>query len=102
MTGHDQVKKSAFDKLNEDDLQNLKSVVEKPENIADKAFNILKDKSVDNSVRSSAAKALGNLGEAAKPYVKDIADILKDKSVDNSVRYGAAKALGNVQLLRTR
>ncbi|ACC81045.1 HEAT repeat domain-containing protein [Nostoc punctiforme] len=94
--GHDQVKKSAFDKLNEYDLQNLKSVVEKPENIADKAFNILKDKSVDSDVRSSAAVALGNLGEAAKPYVKDILDILKDKSVDINVRSSAAEALGNL------
>jgi hypothetical protein len=39
---------------------------------------------------------LGNLGYAAKPYVKDIADILKDKSVDSDVRYGAAEALGNL------
>ncbi|MEH2281918.1 MAG: HEAT repeat domain-containing protein, partial [Nostoc sp.] len=34
--------------------------------------------------------------EAAKPYVKDIADILKDKSVDSYVRSGAAVALGNL------
>jgi HEAT repeat protein len=49
---------------------------------------------------------LGNLGEAAKPYVKDIADILKDKSVgsnipkdksvDSSFRQSAALALGNL------
>ncbi|MEH2024805.1 PBS lyase, partial [Nostoc sp.] len=43
-----------------------------------------------------AAEALGNLGEAAKPYVKDIADILRDKSVDSIVRRGAASALGNL------
>ncbi|MDZ7955985.1 HEAT repeat domain-containing protein, partial [Nostoc sp. DedQUE09] len=39
---------------------------------------------------------LGNLGETAKPYLKDIADILKDKTVDPSVRSGAAVALGNL------
>ncbi|MEH1950634.1 MAG: HEAT repeat domain-containing protein, partial [Nostoc sp.] len=56
----------------------------------------LKDKTVDSIVRSGAAEALGNLGEAAKPYVKDIADILKDKSVDKDVRSSAAEALGNL------
>ncbi|WP_442937063.1 HEAT repeat domain-containing protein, partial [Nostoc sp.] len=44
----------------------------------------------------SAAEALGNLGEAAKPYVKDILDILKDKTVDSIVRFSAAEALGNL------
>jgi HEAT repeat protein len=94
--GNDGVKKLAFDKLNEYDLKNWPSVVEKPENIAQKAAKILKDKSVDSSVRQGAAYALGNLGEAAKPYVKDIADILKDKSVDSDVRGSAAYALGNL------
>ncbi|MFK0729638.1 MAG: PBS lyase, partial [Gloeotrichia echinulata HAB0833] len=79
--GHDQVKGYAFDKLTEYDLNNLKTVIEKPEDIAKKAVDILKNKTVDAWVRSSAASALGNLGEAAKPYVKDIADILKDKTV---------------------
>jgi HEAT repeat protein len=94
--GNDQIKKLAFDKLNEYDLKNWPSVVEKPENIAQKAAKILKDKSVDSDVRGSAAVALGNLGEAAKPYVKDIADILKDTSVDSDVRSSAAGALGNL------
>ena len=79
--GYDAVKKPTFEKFNEYDLKNLKSVVEKPEDIAQKVFKIFKDKTVDPSVRSDAASALGNLGEAAKPYVKDIADILKDKTV---------------------
>ncbi|BAY32367.1 HEAT repeat-containing PBS lyase [Nostoc carneum NIES-2107] len=94
--GHDRVKKNAFDKLGEYDLKNLQLVFPKPEDIALKAAKILKDKSVDSSVRSSGAEALGNLGEAGKPYIKDIADILKDKSVDSSVRGGAAQALGNL------
>ncbi|MEH2328265.1 HEAT repeat domain-containing protein, partial [Nostoc sp.] len=58
--------------------------------------DILKDKTVDSTVRKGAASALGNLGEAAKPYLKDIADILKDKTVDKDVRYSAASALGNL------
>ncbi|MEH2452358.1 HEAT repeat domain-containing protein [Nostoc sp.] len=94
--GYDGVKKLAFDKFNEYDLKNLKSVFQKPEDIAQKFFNILKDKTVDSRVRSGAVKALGNLGEAAKPYVKDILDILKDKTVDKDFRYGAALALGNL------
>ncbi|MEH2163980.1 MAG: HEAT repeat domain-containing protein [Nostoc sp.] len=94
--GYEEVKKLAFDKFNEYDLKNLKSVFQKPEDIAQKAAKILKDKSVDKDVRSSAASALGNLGEAAKPYVKDILDFLKDKSVDSYVRSSAASALGNL------
>ncbi|MEH2126947.1 HEAT repeat domain-containing protein [Nostoc sp.] len=94
--GYEGVKKPALDKFNEYDLKNLKSVVQKPEDIALKAVKILKDKSVDSSVRYGAAEALGNLGEAAKPYIKDIADILKDKTVDKYVRYLVAVALGNL------
>ncbi|MEH2328894.1 HEAT repeat domain-containing protein, partial [Nostoc sp.] len=94
--GYDEVKQLAFRKFDEYDLKKLKSVVQKPEDIAQKVFNILKDKTVDKDVRYSAASALGNLGEAAKPYVKDIADILKDKTVDSTVRKGAASALGNL------
>ena len=66
-------------------------------------LDILKDKSVDSDIRSSAADALGNMGDAAKPYVKDIVDILKDKSVDSefgirdsTVPISAASALGNL------
>jgi HEAT repeat protein len=39
---------------------------------------------------------LGNLGDAAKPYVKDILDFLKDKTVNAWVRSSAAKALENL------
>ncbi|MFW9259696.1 PBS lyase, partial [Nostoc sp. CALU 546] len=73
---YDGVKQLAFEKFNEYDLQNLQAVIQKPEVIAQKAANILKNKSVESDFRSSAALALGNLGEAAKPYVKDILDFL--------------------------
>ncbi|MBH8554593.1 HEAT repeat domain-containing protein, partial [Nostocaceae cyanobacterium CENA357] len=58
--------------------------------------NFLKDEKVDASVRSDAASALGNLGDAAAKYVPDILNFLKDEKVSASVRYGAASALGNL------
>ncbi|MEH2062939.1 MAG: HEAT repeat domain-containing protein [Nostoc sp.] len=94
--GYDNVKGYALKKLVEYDLKDLKSLGKKPDDVAQKADKILKDKSVDSIVRYGAASALGNLGEAAKPYVKDILDILKDKTVDSIVRSGAASALGNL------
>jgi HEAT repeat protein len=94
--GYNKVKGYALKQLVEYNLKDLKAVGNKAEDIAQKAAKILKDKTVDNDVRSGAASALGNLGEAAKPYVKDIADILKDKTVDSDVRSGAASALGNL------
>lgn len=57
----DQVKGYAFDKLTEYKPQDLKLVVKKPEDIAQKAANILKDEKVNAYVRSSAAIALGNI-----------------------------------------
>ena len=93
---HDQVKGYAFWVFSGYKPQDLKSVVKKPEDIAQKAVTILKDDSVDSDVRGSAAEALGNLGETAQPYVQDIATILKDDSVDQYVRGSAARALGNL------
>ncbi|MEH2364839.1 HEAT repeat domain-containing protein [Nostoc sp.] len=94
--GQNQVKKYALDKLVEYNLKDLKSLVKKPEDIAEKAAKILKDEKVPASVRSGAAVALGNLGDAAAKYVPDIANILKDKKVDASVRNSAAEALGKL------
>ncbi|MBN3941053.1 HEAT repeat domain-containing protein, partial [Nostoc sp. NMS9] len=51
-------------------------------------------------VRSGAASALGNLGDAAAKYVPDIANILKDEKVNAYVRYGAASALGKIKQLK--
>ncbi|MBU7587202.1 MAG: HEAT repeat domain-containing protein [Nostoc sp. TH1S01] len=94
--GHDQVKGYALSKLVEYDLQNLNSVVQKPEDIAKKAAQILKDEKVDKYLRGSAAEALGNLGQAAANYVPDILKFLKDEKVDSDVRGSAAEALGNL------
>ncbi|MBE8968637.1 HEAT repeat domain-containing protein [Nostocales cyanobacterium LEGE 12452] len=93
---YDGVKRYAFNTLAEYDLKDLKALGKKPEDIAQKAAKILKDKTVDPYVRSGAAEALSNLGEAAKHYVKDILDFLKDKTVDPSVRIVAALALPNL------
>ncbi|RCJ27134.1 PBS lyase [Nostoc minutum NIES-26] len=93
--GHDQVKGYALYKLVEYNLKDLKSLVKKPEDIAEKAAKIFKDEKVDANVRSSAAVALGNLGDAAAKYVPDILNILKDEKVDAYVRRNAAEALGN-------
>ncbi|MBD2211506.1 HEAT repeat domain-containing protein [Nostoc linckia FACHB-104] len=97
--GHDKIKGYAFDKLGKYDLKDLKSLGKKPEEITQKAANILKDDKIDSSVRGTAAEALGNLGEAAAKYVPDIANILKDDKIDSSVRGTAAEALGEIRQL---
>ncbi|MEI2577865.1 HEAT repeat domain-containing protein [Scytonema sp. PRP1] len=96
------VKQYALDKLTAYDLQNLKSVGREPEEIAKKAAEILKDEKVDANVRAEAAKALGNLGQAAAKYVPDIVNVnfLKDDKVDANVRAEAARALGNIKQLK--
>ncbi|MFB2976457.1 HEAT repeat domain-containing protein, partial [Microseira sp. BLCC-F43] len=94
--GYDIVKRYAFEQLLKYESQDLKSVLKKPEDIAQKAADFLKDENADVNVRRSAAQALGNLGEAAKPYVKDILDFLKDENADVNVRRSAAQALGNL------
>ena len=70
---YDEVKEYALSKLAGYEAKDLKPLLKKPEDVAKKAAKLLKDKSVDSDVRGSAAGALGNMGDAAKPYVKDIA-----------------------------
>ncbi|MBE9104173.1 HEAT repeat domain-containing protein [Nostoc cf. edaphicum LEGE 07299] len=94
--GYNEVKGSALDKLVQYDLKDSKSLRKKLEDIAQEAAKILKDKTVESTVRYNAASALANLGEAAKPYVKDILDFLKDKTVESTVRENAASALANL------
>ncbi|NEQ68024.1 MAG: HEAT repeat domain-containing protein [Symploca sp. SIO2D2] len=91
-----QVKGYALRQLAEYEAQYLKTVLKQPEDIARKAVNILKDEQVDSDIRSSAAVALGKLGEAVKPYTPVIANILKDQQVDSDIRSSAAIALGNL------
>ena len=71
-------------------------MVKKPEDIARKAADFLKDETVHADVRSGAAYALGNLEEAAQPYIKDILDIIKDETVHAWIRGSTVYALGNL------
>jgi predicted methyltransferase MtxX (methanogen marker protein 4) len=89
--GYPQVQQLAFEKLAEYEAKDLKAVLKKPEDIAQKVAKILKDEKVDASVRGSAASALGNLKEAGAKYAPDIAKILKDEKVDANVRGSAAQ-----------
>ncbi|WP_414621091.1 HEAT repeat domain-containing protein [Calothrix sp. CCY 0018] len=92
--GYPKVQELAFHKLGEYELKHFNQ--QEAKKIAKKAANVLKDEKLDSEVRRSAASALGNLGDAAKPYVKDILAILKDEKVDDNVRGSAAQALGNL------
>ena len=96
---YDKVKGYAFNKLAAYELKDLKTVVKKPEDIAQKVANILKDEKVDSYVRGSAAEALSNFGQAAAQYIPDILKFLKDEKVDSSVRGSAAEALSNIRKL---
>ncbi|WP_298919283.1 HEAT repeat domain-containing protein [uncultured Nostoc sp.] len=96
------VKLYALDKLARYKLQDLKSVLKKPEEIAQKSANILNDEKEYLDVRGTAARALGNLGQAATKYIPDIANILKDEKVKANVRSGAAAALGNLGQVATK
>jgi len=59
--GHDKVKEYALRQLDKYEPQDLKAVLKKPEDIAKKAADILKDEQMNLSVRSSAAEALGKI-----------------------------------------
>ena len=100
--GDPKVQGYAFNQLARYEAQDLKAELKKPEDVAQKAAKILKDENVSPSVRGSAASALGNLGDAAKPYVKDILEFLKDKNVESYVRPSAAYALGNTRRLELK
>ncbi|MBE9129388.1 MULTISPECIES: HEAT repeat domain-containing protein [unclassified Coleofasciculus] len=91
-----EVKKAGFYKLAEYEPQDLKAMLKKPEDIAQKAANFLKDDTVEEFFRRSAAAALGNLGETGAKYVPDILNIIKDETLDPFFRRDAATALGNL------
>lgn len=92
--GYVEVQQQGFWKIREYELKNLDK--QKAQNIAYKAVKLLKDKNVNPIVRSSTVDALGNLGDAAQPYVKDIVEVFKDKNVDPVVRSSSVYALGNL------
>ncbi|MEO1558912.1 MAG: HEAT repeat domain-containing protein, partial [Cyanobacteria bacterium J06632_19] len=59
-------------------------------------FDLIKDKSVEANIRSSAAEALSKMGDANKPYLQDIIDLIEDKSVDLNIRIAAVLPLSNM------
>ena len=89
----------ALGQLAKYDSKDVKAAFKNPEEIAKKAATLLQDKTQDPTVRVSAAVALGNLGDAAKPYIKDLLNILQDKTQDPTVRGGAAVALSKLEKL---
>ena len=88
------VKAQALDQLAGYESQDIRPLV-KQETIQ-KIASLLKDEKQDSDVRGSAAGALGNLGNAAKPYISDMVNLLKDTKQDPNLRYSAAAALGNL------
>ncbi len=76
-----EVKGLVFDRVAEFDGQALRGTLKQPDVLAKKAFDILKDGKINVVVRVRAASALGNLGEASKPDVKDILAFLEDEKV---------------------
>ncbi|MBO3462761.1 HEAT repeat domain-containing protein, partial [Aetokthonos hydrillicola] len=93
--GHSRVKEYAFKQLAEYDLQNLKALGKKLEDIAQKSAKVLKDDKADANLRGYAASALSNFGTAGAKYIPDILTILKDDKADANLRGYAASALSN-------
>ncbi|MEQ9550160.1 MAG: hypothetical protein RIM23_11140 [Coleofasciculus sp. G3-WIS-01] len=94
--GHDQVKGYALGRLARYESQDLQAVLDKPGDIAQKAANILRDKTLDSYIRNSAAGALGNLGEAGAPYIPDIINFIQDETLDAYLPRLAINALVNL------
>ncbi|MBE9116758.1 HEAT repeat domain-containing protein [Lusitaniella coriacea LEGE 07157] len=94
--GYLEVRGYALRKLAEYETEDLLPLLEQPEEIAQKAATLLKDESVDSNIRSSAARVLGDLGEAGAKYAPDILNFLKDESVDSNIRSSAARVLGDL------
>ena len=91
------VQGQAFGQLSKYDWQGMPS--DKVKDIAffvTKAANVLNDKQVAPFVRGKAAEALGNLGDAAKPYISDVIEFLKNVQADSFILSNAARALGNI------
>jgi HEAT repeat protein len=81
--GYPEVQGVAFQKIAGYELKDFDR--HKAENIAKKAVKVLKDKNVKSNIRSSAADALRNLGEAGAKFAPDIPKILKDEKIDQFI-----------------
>ena len=131
---YEQVKRDALSKLDRYEAKDWKPLLKKPEDVVKLLENtsatpfpvedyrlknrrdaesaekrgkqrwVVLERRSNSRVRSNAVEALGNMGDAAKPYVKDIFNIIiKDKFVDSEfaihesiVRSNAVEALGKM------
>lgn len=110
------VQGNALNQLGRYETQELKATLKKPEDVAQRAIKLLTGKNVELEVRRNAVGALKNLGDAAKPYLKDMLELVKDTSFDPGLRYSTLEVFGSlgsaakdhtvmdtyVQLLRSR
>ncbi len=91
-----EVQGASLRRLDEYDTKALQDSPKRTEELAQKAATLFKNSKQDSYVRDEAVGALGNLGNAAKPYTPDLADLLKDKTESYSSRLNTAVALSNL------
>ncbi|BAZ27610.1 putative signal transduction protein containing Nacht domain [Cylindrospermum sp. NIES-4074] len=84
--------KESADLIDKVRLQEYRIELGETEEAIAELLSLLQDKSYE--VRNSAAKALGNLGNASEQVITELLSLLQDKSY--GVRDSAAKALGNL------
>ena len=105
--GYPAIKGEAFKRLSDYDPVFLRSHLQHPKDIAQKAAAIFRDKTQDAVNRKEALGALGVLGEATKPYLQELEDYLKELKEDEDYRkegnenheeieYAVAGALGRL------
>ncbi|MEH2203755.1 MAG: sister chromatid cohesion protein PDS5, partial [Nostoc sp.] len=87
-----QLLKASADLIHEERLREYRAALGEQQEVLAELLGLLKDES--ESVRYSAASALGNMGNASPQVVEALLGLLKDES--ESVHYYAAKALGNL------
>jgi hypothetical protein len=59
--------------------------------------NILKDETMNPSIRGGAAYILGNLGQASVSYIPDLLNFLKDETAEAETRFFATIAWSNIR-----
>ncbi|MEO0967195.1 MAG: HEAT repeat domain-containing protein, partial [Cyanobacteria bacterium J06639_18] len=90
------VQGNALNQLGRYETQELKATLKKPEDVAQTAIKLLTGKNVELEVRRNAVGALKNLGDAAKPYLKDMLELVKDTSFDPGLRYSTLEVFGSL------
>ena len=93
--GYPDVQGVALERLTIYDPTELQTVVKQPKQLAQKIANLLKNSEQNVHVRWKAIEAVGNLDQAAEPYLPELGKILKSKTEDSSIRWRAAESLSN-------